>query len=81
MKQWIVDTAHAWLKVPKQEYEESKFQASKYSYQDDEYVYLEEDCDASGFLALLVGTGPMAFPSKHVNGLSSIRNKDSIGGE
>ena len=49
MKQWIVDTAHAWLKVPKQEYEESKFQASKYSYQDDEYVYLEEDCAASGY--------------------------------
>lgn len=43
------DDGHGWLQVPKQIYLEIGYSASNYSYQDDEFVYLEEDCDASRF--------------------------------
>ena len=47
---WIEDPAHAWLKVPKELFEAYDITASTYSYQDDSYVYLEEDCDATLFI-------------------------------
>ena len=47
---WIEDPAHAWLKVPKDLFEAYDITASTYSYQDDSYVYLEEDCDATLFI-------------------------------
>jgi hypothetical protein len=38
---------HGWIEVPILEYTKLGISASKYSYKDDIYVYLEEDCDMS----------------------------------
>ena len=46
------DSGHSWLKVDKSELFNLKI-ASKitnYSYEEDGYVYLEEDCDATLFI-------------------------------
>jgi hypothetical protein len=43
------DGGHGWLQIPKQVYLAVGYLASDCSYQDDEFVYLEEDCDASRF--------------------------------
>lgn len=48
--EFISDPAHGWLKVPCGAYVLSKFHASPYSYEQGDYVYLEEDLDAHGFL-------------------------------
>jgi hypothetical protein len=47
---WISDPGHAWLRVPIGDYFASGIQASRYSYVDTAYVYLEEDCDAELYL-------------------------------
>ena len=46
------DPAHGWLKVPKKLLTEFniKDKISTYSYERNNYVYLEEDCDMSIFL-------------------------------
>ena len=45
------DPGHGWLQVPKELVKKLGFRKaiSPYSYQDKEYLYLEEDCDASLF--------------------------------
>ena len=43
--------SHGYLAVPKEDYEASGYKASRFSYKlGDSYVYLEEDCDARGFM-------------------------------
>ena len=50
---WFADSGHGWLRVDKKEFEKdinASRQVSEYSYYDDDYVYLEEDCDASMYI-------------------------------
>ena len=48
---WIEDSGHAWLKVPKKLLsQEQVSRISTFSYESALYYYLEEDCDAQGFL-------------------------------
>lgn len=49
---WIVDSGHAWLRVLKRHVNELGLQdkISDFSFQNDAYVYLEEDCDAPKYL-------------------------------
>ena len=50
---WFADSGHGWLRVDKTEFEKdinASRQVSEYSYYDDDYVYLEEDCDASMYI-------------------------------
>ena len=49
---WIRDVGHGWLRVRKDEYLLTGFKATPYSYEDDTYVYLEEDVDAPTYLEL-----------------------------
>lgn len=47
------DTGHSWLKVPKADlvgYRVRGGHITEFSYQDNDYVYLEEDVDAIKFL-------------------------------
>lgn len=47
------DAGHSWLKVPKDDlvgYRVRGGQITEFSYQDNDYVYLEEDIDAPMFL-------------------------------
>ncbi len=48
---FINDPGHAWLEVPRVELEALQIIPSSYSYQHGDKVYLEEDCDASLFIA------------------------------
>ncbi len=41
------DPGHGWIQVPLQEIERLGIRPSPYSYRDDSYGYLEEDCDYS----------------------------------
>ena len=77
---WIIDIGHAWLQVSKREYELNGFQASAYSYQDDTYVYLEEDMDASNYLNLYQ-PNPKHIPEVRYKGLCPVRQMTRIGGE
>jgi len=43
------DPGHSWLRVPKRDARRVGFTPSSYSYQDQTYFYLEEDCDAPKF--------------------------------
>ena len=48
------DPGHGWLQVPiklvNTLVKEEGMKVSKFSYEDDNYAYLEEDCDASAFI-------------------------------
>lgn len=52
---WTSDPSHGWLVVPIQDVVESDFEPSSASFADlgRELAYLEEDCDAPGFLAAI----------------------------
>jgi hypothetical protein len=50
---WICDAGHAWLKVSKDMFNRTNRtirHISSYSYQDDEFYYLEEDVDALNYI-------------------------------
>jgi hypothetical protein len=47
--QFIYDAGHGWLRVPLKEIEALNIKPSSYSYRDQKFGYLEEDCDASMF--------------------------------
>ena len=49
---WFADPNHAWLRVDRREYLLTGFNASQYSYQDEQFVYLECDMDAEQYLSL-----------------------------
>ena len=44
------DAGHGWLEVPKKEAEALGVKPSRYSYQQGDSYYLEEDCDLTAFL-------------------------------
>ena len=51
---WFSDPGHAWLQVGWDLINDLRWtNVSKYSYYDDEFVYLEEDSDAPKFLEFL----------------------------
>ena len=74
---WIVDIGHAWLQVSKREYELNGFQASTHSYQDETYVYLEEDVDATRYLNLYQ-PNPTEIPEVIYEGLCPVRQMPRI---
>lgn len=74
---FYADSGHGWLKVPRAEVEQLGIlnKISHFSYQRGEYVYLEEDCDASAFVMALNAKG-IKFASRghHTNRQSKIRS-------
>jgi hypothetical protein len=51
------DPGHGWLRVPHAVLKYFKLKPSAYSYQDREFGYLEEDCDASDFMDVAKAEG------------------------
>jgi len=84
---FITDEGHGWLRIPKDIYELSGYKASNFSYKDDDYVYLEEDCDVYGWFKAITGEEPENFPwigrEIHVTmrSDSNPRNKTRMSGE
>ena len=71
MYTFFSDPGHGWLQVPKQEVINSGIYVSRFSYQDDAFVYLEEDCDCGRFLNAIGFTGNI---TEHVRDAEWIRN-------
>ena len=86
---WHVDPAHAWLQVAKTCFERVGLDESnitKYSYQDNEFYYLEEDCDAATFINALPSfeiagewVKPGMFTEIHYTDYAFIRNFERVG--
>ena len=74
---WIRDVGHGWLRVRKDEYLLTGFKATPYSYEDDTYVYLEEDVDAPTYLELHQ-PNPKKIVEEFYNGECPIRLMDKI---
>jgi len=77
---FFTDAGHGWLRVTPEDCRAvglSKFSFSRYSFVDRDWLYLEEDCDASTFLNAYVKTiGDMPIiHDVHTNGNSTIRHK------
>lgn len=72
------DPGHGWLQVPKELVKELGIRKaiSPYSYQDKEYLYLEEDCDADLFYQAYVRQygKPMEVVVQHYNDECFVRN-------
>lgn len=66
------DPGHGWLQVPLTEVKAMGIPVSTYSYKDDTFAYLEEDCDAPKFMKAL--GEEVAIYEKHSNRDSFIRN-------
>jgi hypothetical protein len=47
---WVIDTGHAWLRVPSHDVESLGVRPGVYSYYDSEYTFLEKTIDAALFL-------------------------------
>jgi len=87
---WHVDPAHAWLQVAKTCFERVGLDESnitKYSYQDNEFYYLEEDCDAATFLNALPSSivtidgvvhDPIHYSEIHYTDYAFIRNLERV---
>lgn len=75
--QWFADPGHAWLRVPRAELAHYGIahEISMYSYQRGDYVYLEEDCDASVYLKA-AGVSVRSVPEQHTDNDSAIRRYD-----
>jgi len=69
MKEYILyeDPGHAWLRVKKSELKELNIDnlISEYSYQDDKFVYLEEDDDILIFLNAKISGSPRDWWEKN----------------
>jgi len=73
------DPGHAWVKVPRKELIDLglEYKISPYSYQRNNDVYLEEDCDLSTFRDALFARGVTVKFRDHIaNKSSRIRNYD-----
>jgi len=72
---FYTDPGHGWLQVPKHLAKELAIKPSVYSYQDREYLYLEEDFDAQPFFSACDAKGiTYNVKSQHTDGQSFIRN-------
>jgi hypothetical protein len=72
------DPSHGWLGVPHNLVQDLGISQdiSPYSYKDEHFAYLEEDCDLSLFMEKAEAKGwNIAFTEKHTNHDSPIRNK------
>lgn len=84
MLKHISDDGHGWLMIPKIEYIKSGIKATHYSYEDENFVYLEEDVDAAEFVNWGLSNGHINntdlanIKYVFIKGLSRIRNKQSI---
>lgn len=84
---FITDEGHGWLRIPKDIYKLSGYKASNCSYEDNDYVYLEEDVDTYGWFKALTGREWEDFPTiereVHVTmaSLSNPRYKTRMSGE
>ena len=71
------DPSHGWAQIPHQLIHELGIsqRISRYSYADQHYAYLEEDCDLSLFMQTAEGKGwEINFKDQHTNSDSFIRN-------
>jgi hypothetical protein len=68
------DPGHGWLQVPLSEVKALHIEVSRYSYRDDKFAYLEEDCDAPKFMKAM--GEEVAYIEKHTDNESFIRNLD-----
>lgn len=82
---FYTDPGHGWLRVPKTYLEKegiSKASFTSCSYENGKYVYLEEDCDFTRFVKILVDKGIIRsyqdlYPrigESHTDSSSSIRD-------
>ena len=76
---WFSDPGHAWLRVHRDLINELGWtQISQYSYHDNnEWVYLEEDSDATKFIEFLDSKGigsKFSESPEQVNDMSFVRN-------
>ena len=77
------DPAHGWLEVNRADLEALNIahKISRYSYQKDDRVFLEEDSDAAHYLRAAGGRGwTITTTEKHSNADSFIRNLNSFKG-
>jgi hypothetical protein len=77
------DPAHGWLEVNRADLETLNIahKISRCSYQKDDRVFLEEDCDAAHFIRAAGEKGwTIKTTEKHTNGNSFIRNLPSFKG-
>lgn len=75
------DPGHGWLRAPKEMLKEYGIsdRITDYSYEDSQYVYLEEDCDASILLNAIEATGiKVKLIDKYSGGPSFIRRLGGI---
>ena len=72
---FISDSGHGWLRVPIGELEPHEY--TRYSYRNEDYAFLEEDCDAGKFLATLE-EGTYQIIPVYMDGVSWIRNLGRI---
>jgi hypothetical protein len=71
--EFINDPGHGWLKVPLSDLPKD-LEFSEYSFFDDEFAYLEEDCDAGLFLQHIeVADSGYSIEEKYVDSFD--RNK------
>jgi hypothetical protein len=79
---FFCDPGHGWLQVTPavcQDLGLNRASFSDYSYRDDRYFYLEEDCDAAIFVeAFRAKHGEIFFRESHNNRESAIRRKRRI---
>ena len=70
---WITDPGHGWLRIPKEELK--GFTPSPYSYEGQGYVYLEEDCDAPGWMrhAGVLSESARGLPEQYSDSDSFVR--------
>lgn len=77
---FLCDAGHGWLSVQRNllfQFPTVALRVSSYSYQRNDRVYLEEDCDAELLMAALAQHGyNMQFTSKHSDRRSPIRSYD-----
>jgi hypothetical protein len=77
------DEGHAWLEVTRHELWQLGIlsQISRYSYENDGIVYLEEDCDAPKFIEAKKRLEQnMNFKTKFKSGYSFVRSFNHFGG-
>lgn len=78
------DPGHGWVEVPLNLLDSviEREKISGYSYKDESYAYLEEDCDAARFINAFEAahgtTPPCVFTTVHTNGESFVRSLPSI---
>jgi hypothetical protein len=51
---WIIDPAHAWLRVPTEDVKQLEIDPGRNSYRDSKFIYLDRTLDAGEFLQAYV---------------------------